>query len=66
MRQIEYITRQALFPSGTVDPRVGIFLSTLNINDRFFSHIPSPNSFTNDPSFCLNMEVPKVNERNKK
>ena len=24
------------FPTGMVDPRVGIFLSTLNVNDRFF------------------------------
>ena len=28
--------RLAMFPTGTEDPRVGIFLLTLNINDRFF------------------------------
>ena len=28
--------RLAMFPTGTEDPRVRNFLSTLNINDRFF------------------------------
>ena len=33
-------TLQASFPTGTVGPRVGIFLSPLNTNDGFFlSHI---------------------------
>ena len=42
--------RVAEFPNATVDPRVGIFLSTLNINDQlFFSHtIIEPNNFTID------------------
>ena len=32
---------EASFPTGTVDPRVGISLSPLNTNDGFsFSHIP--------------------------
>ena len=36
-------TRQASFPTGTVGPRVGIFLSPLNTNDQFYlSHIPVP------------------------
>ena len=40
---IQWETRQASFSTGTVDPRVGIFLSPLNINDEFyFSHIPLP------------------------
>ena len=29
-------TRQALFTTGMVDPRAGIFLSPLNTNDRFY------------------------------
>ena len=34
-------TRQASIPTGTVDPRVGIFLSPLNTNDGFYlSHTP--------------------------
>ena len=36
-------TRQASLPTGTVGPRVGIFLSPLNTNDGFYlSHIPKP------------------------
>ena len=31
----------ASFPTGTVDPRVGLFRFPLNTNDGFFSHIPS-------------------------
>ena len=38
-------TRLAEFPTGTVDPRVGIFLSPLNTNDGFFSCIHRLNSF---------------------
>ena len=35
--------REASFPTGTVDPRVGISLSPLNTNDGFFlSHIGVP------------------------
>ena len=32
---VQWETRQALFPTGTVGPRVGIFLSPLNTNDGF-------------------------------
>ena len=32
----QWETRLAEFPTGTVDPRVGIFLKPLNTNDRFF------------------------------
>ena len=36
-------SRQASFPTGTVGPRVGIFLSPLNTNDGFYiSPIPVP------------------------
>ena len=36
-------TRQASFPTGTVGPRIGIFLFPLNTNDGFdLSHIPVP------------------------
>ena len=63
---LQWETRLALFPTGTVDPRVGIFLSQLNTNDQFFfsfSHIPSPNCFTYDSSLYFNMQV--SDERNK-
>ena len=41
---IQLETWQASFPTGTVGPRVGIFLSTLNSNDRLYlSHIPCIN-----------------------
>ena len=33
---IQWETRQASFPTGTVGPRVGIFLSPLNTNDGFY------------------------------
>ena len=37
---VQWETRQASFPTGTVSPQVGIFLSPLNTNDGFyFSHI---------------------------
>ena len=37
----QWETRQGSFPTGTVDPRVGIFLSLLNTNDGFcLSYIP--------------------------
>ena len=40
---VQWETRQASFPNGTVGPRVGIFLSPLNTNDGFYlSHIPVP------------------------
>ena len=40
---VQWETQQASFPTGMVGPRVGIFLSPLNTNDRFyFSHIPVP------------------------
>ena len=40
---VQWETRQALFPTGTVGPRVGIFLSPLNTNDGFYlSHTPVP------------------------
>ena len=56
----------AEFPTGTVDPRVEIFLLTLNNNDRFFfSHTITEIVLRMTPSLCLNMEVSKVNERNK-
>ena len=33
-------SRQASFPTGTVGPRVGIFLSPLNTNDGFYFSYP--------------------------
>ena len=33
---VQWETRQASFPTGTVGPRVGIFLSPLNTNDGFY------------------------------
>ena len=33
---VHWETRQASFPTGTVGPRVGIFLSPLNTNDGFY------------------------------
>ena len=36
-------TRLAEFPTGAVYQRVGIFLSSLKISDRFFSHMSSRN-----------------------
>ena len=37
---VQWETRQASFPTATVGPRVGIFLSPLNTNDGFYlSHI---------------------------
>ena len=33
---IQWETRQASFPTGTVDPQVGIFLSPLNTNNGFY------------------------------
>ena len=37
---VQWETRQASFPTGTVGPRVGIFLSLLNTNDGFYlSHM---------------------------
>ena len=40
---IQWETWQASFPTGTVGPRVGIFLSPLNTNDGFYlSHKPVP------------------------
>ena len=39
----QWETRQASFPTETVDPRVGIFLSPLNTNDGFYlSQIDCP------------------------
>ena len=38
---VQWETRQASFPTGTVGPRVGDFLSPLNTNDGLYlSHIP--------------------------
>ena len=40
---VQWETRQASFPTGTVGPQVGIFLSPLNTNDGFYlSDIPVP------------------------
>ena len=40
---VQWETRQASFPTGTVGPRVGIFLSPLDTNDGFYlSHKPVP------------------------
>ena len=37
---VQWETRQASFPTGTVGPRVRIFLSPLNTNDGFYlSHM---------------------------
>ena len=39
---VQWETQQASFPTGTVGPQVGIFLSPLNTNDGFYlSHIPT-------------------------
>ena len=41
---VQWETRQASFPTGTVGPRVGIFLSPLNTNDGFYlSHMSKNN-----------------------
>ena len=37
---VQWETRQASFPTGTVGPRVGIFLSPLNTNDGFYLSHP--------------------------
>ena len=37
---VQWETRQASFPTGTVGPRVGIFLSPLNTNDGFYLSYP--------------------------
>ena len=37
---------QASFPTGTVGPRVGIFLEPLNTNDRFFFSYTSSSNRT--------------------
>ena len=37
---VQWETRQALFPTGTVGPRFGIFLSPLNTNDGFCLSYP--------------------------
>ena len=40
---VQWETRQASLPTGTVGPRVGFFLSPLNTNDGFYlSRIPVP------------------------
>ena len=40
---VQLETRQASFPTGTMGPCVGIFLSPLDTNDRFYlSHITVP------------------------
>ena len=47
---VQWETQQASFPTGTVGPRVGIFLSQLNTNDGFyFSHIPT-HTRSSDPN----------------
>ena len=33
---VQWETQQASFPTGTVGPRVGIFLEPLNTNDGFY------------------------------
>ena len=55
--QYQWETRQAWFPTGTVDPRVGIFLSPLNTNDGFYlSHYsPIRNSSANSVNHALNV-----------
>ena len=77
----QWETQQASFPTGMVDPRVGIFLSTLNTNDGFYLQDFPVNTEhqwsilfltyhprivqVNTPSLCLNMEVSDVNEQTK-
>ena len=41
---VQWETRLAEFPSGTVGPRVGIFLSPLNTNDGFYLSLRSLSS----------------------
>ena len=42
---VQWETGQVSFPTGTMGPRVGIFLSPLNTNDGFYlSNIPVPAS----------------------
>ena len=42
---VQWEIQQASFPTETMGPRVGIFLSPLNTNDGFYlSHIPRTNS----------------------
>ena len=56
----QWETRLAEFPTGAVDPKVGIFLLSLKIRDRFFfSHaikkiVPFP--------LIAHMEMQKQNE----
>ena len=62
--QFQWETRLAEFPTRTVDPRVRIFLSTLNINGRFFfSH--THRIVLRMTPVCLNRKHSEVNERNK-
>ena len=42
---VQWETRQASFPTGTVGPRVGIFLSPLNTNDGFYLSHPRGRKF---------------------
>ena len=41
---VQWETRQASFPNGTVGPRVGIFLSPPNTNDGFYLSHPHTNN----------------------
>ena len=41
---VQWETRQASFPTRTVGPRVGIFLSPLNTNDGFYLSHPHMNN----------------------
>ena len=51
---------QVLFPTGTVDPRVGIFLSPLGTNNGFYlSHLPVPASTEDQTTTCRSHAGPK-------
>ena len=56
---VQWETRQASFPTGTVGPRVGIFLSPLNTNDGFYlSHMGNNNG--NPDLVCDNINFPRM------
>ena len=46
---------EALFPTGTVDPRVGISLSPLNTNDGFSLYLPSISATVCVPTYSFSI-----------
>ena len=62
---LQWETSIAKFPTGTVDPRVVIFLSTLNVNDRFFFSNTITQIVVRMTPLCSKMEMSEEKERNK-